>query len=293
MMTSILLSAVTLNKAASRFEFPVFEQGEEIPKIIHQTYFTHDLPAEIAENVASLKLKNPEWSYRLYDDNDIVAFIKENYGSNILRYYFKINKSYGAARADFFRYLLMYCVGGVYLDIKSSVGPPLKDVIRPGDKMILSQWSRSPRFEGAGIHDWDLKDKIDGGEIQQWHIICAPGHPYLRQVIQNVLRNIETYIPVLHPSSANGVLTTTGPIAYTLAIIPFLSDGRHRFVRDHEEIGLIYSIYDNNKYHAKIFPQNYKTNTDPVIHANWFRLGMSAVFRLYDSVRLLRGVFRL
>lgn len=283
-----IFSFLSLNMETSRYDVPIFEEGDKIPKIIHQTYFKRELPDEIANSVHALKAKNPEWDYRLYDDDDIIEFIQKFYGDKILKYYFKIDKAYGAARADFFRYLLMYKCGGVYLDIKSSVEPPLDSIIRTKDKIILSQWSTSPRFEGAGIHDWDFADKIEGGEIQQWHIICAPGHPYLRQVIQNVFRNIETYIPGFHPISANGVLAVTGPIAYTLAIIPLLHDGNHRFVRSHEEIGLVYSIYDDNKHHAKLFNQNYKTMMKPVVHVNLLRLGLSAIYRFFNLICLLR-----
>ena len=280
-----------LNRPSPGIHVPVFEAGSTIPKLIHQIYFNfgRDLPSDLATATATLRAKNPGWVYRLYDDHDISAFIQRAYGADMLRTYFKINEAYGAARADFFRYLLMYKCGGVYLDIKSSATPALDDIIQPGDRLILSQWSKSPRFEGAGIHDWELADLIDGGEIQQWHIICAPGHPYLRHVIQNVIRNIRTYTPGLHPAGATGVLTVTGPIAYTLALLPLLPQAQHRFVKSHEDLGLIYSIFDDNKQHARLFTRDYKTLSAPVIHATWPKRSLAALYRAFNTLREWRS----
>ena len=58
------------------------------------------------------------------------------------------------ARADFFRYLLVYQLGGVYLDIKSSLDKPLKDVLRAEDQFILTHWDNRPgeQYEGIGIY---------------------------------------------------------------------------------------------------------------------------------------------
>ena len=80
-----------------------------IPKIIHQTIQDKDnIHSEFILNINSLKDRNKEFIHRLYDDEDIIEFIKKNYSNNILNYYQQINPIYGAARADFFRYLLLY-----------------------------------------------------------------------------------------------------------------------------------------------------------------------------------------
>ncbi|MCA3362157.1 MAG: hypothetical protein INF74_09420, partial [Roseomonas sp.] len=61
---------------------------------------------------------NPDWEYRLYEDADCERFIRENYDAETFKLFRSIHPDYGAARADFFRYLLLYRLGGVYLDIK-------------------------------------------------------------------------------------------------------------------------------------------------------------------------------
>ena len=64
------------------------------------------------------------------DDADINEYIGRAYGERLLGEFNRISPSYGATRADFFRYLLLYREGGVYLDIKSSMERPLDEVLQ-------------------------------------------------------------------------------------------------------------------------------------------------------------------
>src|ERR1700761_9643839 len=103
----------------SPVEAPALELGQQIPRIIHQTFRSRDLNPEILASVSEMKAANPGWDYRFYDDSDVRDYIASNYGSDFVDYLEALNPRYGAARADLFRYLLMYRDGGVYLDIKS------------------------------------------------------------------------------------------------------------------------------------------------------------------------------
>jgi inositol phosphorylceramide mannosyltransferase catalytic subunit len=246
---------------------PVFAAAASIPKIIHQTYPTQQLPPELQRNVDQIKATNPGWEYRFYDDGDIEEFIRSNYGDTIYRYYKWINPNYGAARADLFRYLLLYKVGGIYLDIKSAAGNKLDDVIRPDDVYLLSQWKNrmGEAEQGRGL-DADLQH-VPGGDFQQWHIVAAPGHPFLRAVLDNVLNNIDVYNPGLHGTGKKAVLRLTGPIAYTLAIYPLLHKHKHRFADYDKELGFKYSIFytANSKLeHRKLFKTHYSGLTEPL-----------------------------
>jgi len=243
---------------------PEQSQNPTIPHIIHQTFMTKDLPAELRENVDLIKRLNPNWTHVLYDDADIYAFISENYGSGILRYFERINPKYGVARADLFRYLLLYKKGGVYLDIKSTCTHPLDQLIRPEDKFILSQWRNKPGEEHAGFGLSREVAHVAGGEYQQWHIVAASGHPFLLAVIEAVLNNIDQYRPWLHGTGAIGVLRLTGPLAYTLAIQPLLLTAPHRYVCNETAMGLQYSIYQT-PLHRAVYKLNYSSLTESIV----------------------------
>lgn len=248
---------------------PVFSAGTAIPKVIHQIYFNdkQKLPAILEENVQRITALNPGWEHRLYDDDAMADFIGSTYGQRVLDYYNRINEKYGAARADLFRYLLIYKHGGVYLDIKATLERPLDSVLRADDVYLLSRWrnAKGEQFEGWGIHN--RLRRIGRQEFQQWHIMAAPGHPFLRAVIETVLHNIDSYNPVWNQTGRGGVLGLTGPIAYTLAITPLLHQHRHRLVDSHDKLGLLYSIFTSTIYeaHKSVFKYHYSELTGPVV----------------------------
>jgi inositol phosphorylceramide mannosyltransferase catalytic subunit len=256
----------TLNISSALQPIPLVAAGTSIPKIIHQVYISRALPPVLQANVDRIRALNPGWEYRFYDDGEMVDFIASAYGERALAYYNRINRKYGASRADFFRYLLLYKVGGIYLDIKSSLEKPLDHVLRPDDMYLLSRWRNvaGGGFEGWGLHD-QLKS-IGGEEFQQWHIIAAPGHPFLRAVIERVMRNIDVYNPVFHGTGKQGVLRVTGPIAYTQSIVPLLDRHRHRLVDSQDDLGLVYSIFgaDNKRAHKSVFTFHYTALNEPV-----------------------------
>ena len=101
---------------------PESRGSDLIPKNIYQLISDkNNMSKEFKKNIEYIKKLNTNWTHNLYDDKDIIEYIKKNYHQNILDVYNRINPKYGAARADFFRYLLMYNEGGVYLDIKSAM----------------------------------------------------------------------------------------------------------------------------------------------------------------------------
>lgn len=252
----------TLNRAAVSRYVPALAMGAAIPRILHQTFYERTLAPQLQLNVDQLRAANPGWEYRFYDDDDILRFIGAHYPAAVLTRFLRIDARYGAARADVFRYLLMYKVGGVYLDIKSGAKGPFDSVLHPDDRFILSYWNASNTAAGWGQH-YELRD-IPAGELQQWHIICAPGHPFLLAVIETVLANIDTYIPSLHGVGKNGVLRVTGPIAYTRAIHRILAQHPYRIVDSDRDLGLQYNIYSNQS-HETTFKSHYSVQVAPLL----------------------------
>jgi inositol phosphorylceramide mannosyltransferase catalytic subunit len=248
---------------------PQFPPQQQVPHCIHQIFFSaagNAPPPEIQRNIAQLRRANPDWDYRLYGAADMLELISRCYGPRVLEYFQRINPSYGAARADLFRYLLLYQSGGVYLDVKSTLTKPLNAVLRADDRYLLAHWRNKPGEEFEG---WGLYPEIAGvdGEFQQWHIVAAAGHPFLRAVIARVLRNIARYNPVLHGQGWIGVMRATGPIAYTLAIDPLLHLYPHRIVDAQQELGFQYSIYPRTSLnpHQSLFRAHYSRLSEPLV----------------------------
>jgi mannosyltransferase OCH1-like enzyme len=275
----------TLNRPPKRALLASIAEGDKIPRIIHQTFYDRTLPAQLQANVDRLRQLNPGWEYRFYDDSDIAAFIESNYPPLVWRYFERIDPRYGAARADLFRYLLMYKVGGVYLDIKSAATRPIDAGLNEDDRFLLSKWERaSGDFEGWGC-SYDLRH-IPGGEYQQWQIVCVPGHPYMKAVLETVLANIDAYDPSLHSVGKNGVLRVTGPIAYTIAIDRILSQHPHRVLDSRNDLGFEYNVY-RNQSHETAFKSHYSLQTAPVVRLGLAKRQLTHLYALMQATHNL------
>lgn len=251
-----------------------------VPRIIHQIYLQGQLPQPLRMNVDNLRATNPDWQHRLYSSSDADALVAD-YGPEIAKAYHRIDPAYGAARADLLRELIIYRFGGVYCDIKSGFMRPLDEVLRPDDTYILSQWRNAPGepYEGFGLHA-DLSH-VRGGEFVTHFIIAEAHHPFTFAVIETILRNVSTYRP-WSAVGRNGVLRTTGPIAYTLAINKILDQQPHRFATS-EELGAYFSVSDYD--HQDMFPDHYSHLSAPVV-----KLGRSgaALSKLFVALRSLK-----
>ncbi|MEN3950773.1 glycosyltransferase [Iodidimonas sp. SYSU 1G8] len=284
-----------LNQADWAGALPVVPEGDRVPRIIHQTFPDKTLPPALRVIVDALRDGNPGWEHRLYDDRDVAEFIGHAYGPAVLDLFNRLDPSYGAARADLFRYLLMYRMGGVYLDIKSGSHVPLDTVLRPGDRFLLSHWG--DRDDGARRHWGSHREltALPGGEFEQWYIACAPGHPFLRAVILRVLRNIECYEPLRHGVARKGVLRVTGPIAYSLAIAPLLDRAPHRRWVNHGEDGLVYTMVDaaDDMAHEAFFATHYSHLTRPIVRCGPVKTAaVETLMRMKKTIKRWIGPLR-
>jgi len=84
-----------------------------IPKLIHQTAKTGELPEECKPYVEKLKALHPDWTYKLWTDEDNLQLVKTRM-PEFLDVYLKLPKN--IMRADVIRYVYMYKLGGLYLD---------------------------------------------------------------------------------------------------------------------------------------------------------------------------------
>ncbi|BCK75990.1 glycosyltransferase [Acetobacter aceti NRIC 0242] len=264
-------------------------RGRKIPRIIYQTIGDGEIPLPIKENIEKIKKENPEWDYRLYRDKDIESFIETEFGNNVLKIYKKIDDSYGAARADLFRYLILYKYGGVYLDIKSRFYGPISQFVKGDEGFIISQWSNAvgEKYEGFGLKS-ELSF-IPGGEFQQWHIIAAPGHPFLREVVESIIKKVNSYRPWKDGTGKVGVLNLTGPIIYTKTIYPILDLYPHKFIRRESDIGLEYSIFGKDK-HKNAFVLHYSKLQNPIVKPSFW---LQIPYALWNVARKLKSIIKI
>jgi len=189
-----------------------------IPKIIHQTFKSSKLPFITRWHISRFMKKNPAYAYEFYDDARIAVFLQEEFAPEVYALYSRLN--IGAAKADFFRYAVLYKKGGIYVDIDSGINSSLDDFILGEDVAIITR-------EG------------DPTLYAQWALIYSPGHPFLEKTIEMVLDNIR------QNKYPHDVHRMTGPTVYTLAINECLKNDP---LIPHRLLGTDYDGYLKVKY---------------------------------------------
>jgi len=223
-----------------------------IDKNIFQTYKTRAIPDFMEKLIDELKNKNPDYEYFLFDDDDIHQFISDNYSKDIQQAYSKLH--IGAAKADFWRYLVLYKHGGIYIDFDSYPRCELNDIIRETDSAIITR---------EGNPDYFV----------QWCLFFGKEHPVLKKTIEYTAENILE-------AKETKILKLTGPVVYTRAIkdyysfIPF-KDSIHDLTDDHINQLISQNTNDGTRF--------FKTDYDNLI--DFHHEHFSYLYEPYTSVK--------
>ena len=200
------------------FKLTIFNKNK-IPKNIYQTFVSQNLPPDIINVMNHNKKMCPDYTFFFYDDHECDSFIKHNFDSPIYDAYTSINPVYGAMKADFFRYCILYKKGGVYLDIKSKIIQPLHKIIQEKDDCLLDL----PR----SIESWRNKSPT----YEQWILMFAPHHPYLLHVIRTMVFLIhKKYEPTIENikvlTTKQKIFHVTGPDMFSRCIHHYIKHNK-------------------------------------------------------------------
>lgn len=163
-----------------------------IPKVIYQTFKTKQIPLLTKFYIWRFMRKNKDFHYEFYDDERIHQFMKESFEPRVYNAYSRLQ--IGAAKADFFRYAILYKKGGVYLDLDSDVRVKIDKYLKDSDEGIISHEGFHREF------------------YVQWVLIFNKNHPFLKRTIDYMVENIE------QNKYPHDVHAMTGPIVYSNAI---------------------------------------------------------------------------
>ena len=162
-----------------------------IPKNIFQSWYTKDLNALTEKKINLMKKINPDWSHVIYTDKEIDDFVNIYFAGEIADSYNRLNII--VAKVDFWRYLILYKYGGVYLDMDSSIDKPLNDLINIHDNAIIT----AERNKNLYV---------------QWGLIFNKEHIILKKTIDFIIDNIK------NNAYKNNIHKMTGPTVYSKAI---------------------------------------------------------------------------
>ncbi len=137
-----------------------------IPKVIYQTWKTQNLPIKVQKLRKKMYKLNSEYEYIIYTDEQMNDFISSNAPKEIKDAFFRINNI--VAKADIWRYFILYTNGGLYLDIDSEITGRLDDLLTDDDTAIITAEKNKDMFV-------------------QWALIFDKGHRVLEKTIENIL----------------------------------------------------------------------------------------------------------
>jgi mannosyltransferase OCH1-like enzyme len=176
-------------QAAAMGKKPVFPTT--VSKILHQSWSKRDLAPHSAELTAGWKALHPGWTYKLWTDEECLAFVSAVYPEFLARY-----KSfpYAIQRFDAVRYLILHTYGGVYLDLDML---PLKTLtfLETCNEFVLS---KEPA-EAAAIHGRDFI-------VSNAFMASPPQHKFIQYLIQDMLTHVSSF-----KDRNTHILDTTGP----------------------------------------------------------------------------------
>lgn len=181
-----------------------------------------------------LKRLNPEFRYEFYDDERIEQFVAKEYPGQVAEAYFKLD--IGAAKADFFRYLVLYRFGGVYMDMDAYCTKPIDSMVNDSDTAIIT----AERNEGI---------------YAQYALLFAPQHLILKDCIETICFHISERMHL------HDIHKLTGPSVFTDAV--------NRYQKENPDdkttriLGVDYNGVIKPKYwlHAGLFSKREKWQT--------------------------------
>jgi inositol phosphorylceramide mannosyltransferase catalytic subunit len=194
--------------------------AELIPRRLIQTGRDRNLSLKQRAFGTNLRLLNPEYEWRFFDDADVQRFVYREFPQ-----YCRVFDSfkYPVQRYDLFRYLAVYQLGGFYFDLDVLLATELSALRSAGCVFPFEGLTFSRLLRGYGM-DWEIGNYAFG---------ATAGHPFLEAVIENCARAqrdpswvqpMFRGVPALSKAE-HYVLYTTGPglLSRTLAENPALA----------------------------------------------------------------------
>lgn len=179
--------------------------ANNIPKIIHQTWKTSEVPERCRAFQESWKKFHPDWEYRLWTDEDNEAFIKTHYP-----WFFDKFRSYprNIQRADVVRYFILYHYGGLYVDLDFECLRPFDNLMSRDHTCFFGEEPsvHSERLYAAECEALYGKAWVIGNEL----MASVPGHPFWVHLFEK-----------LGESQSRTVIDSTGPRMLTHAYMSF------------------------------------------------------------------------
>jgi len=172
---------------------------DEDSKYIHQTWKTKDIPEVWKISAEKWKELYPDYTYKLWTDEDNLNFIKEEHPKYLDMY---LNYKYNIQRADIIRYFILQKYGGIYSDLDIVPIKRIPDSILNADVLVMRGNTVNERFTNAFM------------------ISTKKNVPFWKYVI-NESEKKSKYVPWYRFGKHYNVVSTTGPVMFSNAVLNY------------------------------------------------------------------------
>lgn len=144
-----------------------------IPKMIHQIWSGVDepLPEHFSKMSETWKYDYPDWEYIFWDADKMNSFLLEYYPQYWEAYN---NFQFNVQRWDVIRYLILYKIGGMYVDFDY-------ESLKPMDKLLMNKqccFSQEPKYH---CHIANRRFIFNNSLMAS-----VPSHIFMRKIIDKV-----------------------------------------------------------------------------------------------------------
>lgn len=168
-----------------------------IPRRIHQTYLSRTVPDQWNITVQSVLQHNIDFEYYLWSHEEMAQFVQEHepeFYRDTYRHY-----RYEAQRIDSFRYVVLFHLGGIYIDMDN------------GAKRSFHSLLNTLEALDPQIHHLAAFPPDDALGLQSDFQVTTPTHPFYRQLIDRLTHFHHDYL--LHHLT---ILLSAGPLYVTV-----------------------------------------------------------------------------
>ena len=182
----------------------------QIPRQIHLTYKTVNLPSKYVQNVSEWE-RVTRWTINIYGNEDVYAFFLQHFP----QYYADVQRiKIGAVLADVFRYGVLYIKGGMYTDMDTVPYRSVPEEWRKYKAIVGYEYQPS-KFPGIVGYTGDA-------EICQWTLFSARGYVLFKDALDNCMKNLKEIN--FEIEGVENILKLTGPHLFTELVNKYKND---------------------------------------------------------------------
>lgn len=188
---------------------------QKIPKNVYQTFKFNSFGKRHFQEITKFRELNKDLNFVFFDENAQDTWMAHNW-PNTKIYQIYENLNFGPARADIFRYCILFSLGGYYFDISKGCSVSLASLHHQDSEGLIT-------FENNDVYI--PPDKIitnilrePSKYIVQWGFGFIAGHPFLERVIKNIEEDYPFYKDREFSNPKKAILMFTGPGQFTKSV---------------------------------------------------------------------------